>query len=220
MSSDKITLKLTERKELGKAAKALRRAGFVPANMYERGKESVPLSAPIGEITKTYHAAGKHSPVELEVDGKKHLAMIKDVDTDPVKGTLRHVAFHAVKRNEKVEAEVPVRIDGEIPGQKIGLLFLQNLDTVQVEALPGNLPEELIIDGAKLAEDGDKVTVADIQPVDGVVVLTDPETMVADLQVPKDQIAEADAALEEQKAAEGLEPDVVGAEKTEESSEE
>lgn len=201
MSSDTITLKLTERKELGKHVKALRRAGQVPANMYERGKESVALSAPIGEITKTYHAAGKHSPVELEVDGKNHLAMIKDVDIDPVKGTVRHIAFHAVKRNEKVQAEVPVRIDGEIPGQKIGLLFLQNLDTVQIEALPANLPEELVIDGGKLAEDGDKVTVADIVVPDGVTILSDIETMVADLTVPKDQIAEADAALEEMKEA-------------------
>lgn len=205
MSNDTIVLKVSERKELGKAAKALRRAGIVPANMYERGKESVALSASAGDLTKVYHAAGKHSPVELDVDGKKHLAMIKDVDTDPVKGTLRHVAFHAVKRNEKVEAEVPVRIDGEIPGQKIGLLFLQNLDTVQIEALPANLPEELIIDGAKLAEEGDKVTVADIVVPDGVVVLSDPETMIADLTVPKDQIAAADAALEEGKPAAEIE---------------
>lgn len=201
MSSDKITLKLTERKELGKATKALRRAGMVPANMYERGKESVALSAPIGDITKVYHAAGKHSPVELDVDGKTHLAMIKDVDINPVKGTVRHVAFHAVKRNEKVSAEVPVRIDGEIPGQKVGLLFLQNLDNVQIEALPANLPDELLIDGAKLVEEGDKVTVADIVVPNGVTILSDPETMVADLQIPKDQIAEADAALEESKEA-------------------
>lgn len=205
MSNDTIVLKVSERKELGKAVKALRRAGFVPANMYEKGKESVALSAPIGEITKVYHAAGKHSSVELDVEGKKHLAMIRDIDIDPVKGTLRHVGFHAVKRNQKVEAEVPVRIDGEIPGQKLGLLFLQNLDTVQISALPANLPEELLIDGAKLAEEGDKVTVADLKVPEGVEVLTDSETMVADLQVPRDQIAEADAALEETKGADEVE---------------
>lgn len=201
MSSDTITLKVTERKELGKAAKALRRAGIVPANMYERGKDSVALSADASALTKVYQAAGKHSPVELDLEGKKHLAMIKDVDTDPVKGTLRHVGFHAVKKGEKVEAEVPVKIDGEVPAEKISLLVLQNLDTVMVEALPSNLPEELLVPGSKLAEEGDKVTVADITVPEHVTILTDPETMIADVQMPKDQIAAADAALEEDKPA-------------------
>lgn len=207
MSSDTITLKLTERKELGKAVKALRREGFVPANIYERGKESVPVSAPFLEITKVYQQAGKHHPVELTVEGKKHLAMIKDVDLDPVKNTIRHVGFHAVKRNEKVEAEVPVKIDGEIPAERISLLVLQNLDTVMVEALPANLPDELLVPGEKLAEEGDKVTVADIKVPEGVEILTDPETMVADVQMPRDQIAEADAALAEQKTADEVESD-------------
>lgn len=201
VSSDTITLKVTGRKQLGKSVKALRRAGQVPANMYERGKESVAISAQATEIAKVYNNAGKHHPVELIVDGKKHLAMIKDVDVDPVKNTLRHVSFHAVNRNETVEAEVPVKIEGEIPAQKLSLLVLQNLDTVIVEALPANLPDELFVPGEKLAAEGDKVTVADIQVPDGVTILSDLETMVADVQVPKDQIAEADAALEEMKEA-------------------
>ncbi len=205
MSSDIITLKLTERKELGKAVKALRRDGFVPANIYERGNESVAVSASFIDITKVYKAAGKHHPVELTVEGKKYLAMIKDVDVDPVKNTLRHVGFHAVNKNEKVEAEVPVRIKGEIPAERMSLLVLQNLDTVMVEAIPGNLPDELFVNGAKLVEDGDKVTVADIKVPENVVILTDPETMVADVQTPRDQIAEADAALEENKDASEVE---------------
>ncbi len=205
MSSDTITLKLTERKELGKAVKALRRDGVIPANIYERGKDSVAVSASFIEITKVYNAAGKHHPVELNVDGKQHLAMIKDVDIDPVKNTIRHVAFHAVNKNETVEAEVPVKIDGDIPAERISLLVLQNLDTVIVEALPGNLPDELLIDGNKLAKDGDKVTVADIIVPKNVVILTDPETMVADVQTPRDQIAEADAALEENSSPDQVE---------------
>lgn len=205
MSSDIITLKVTERKELGKAVKALRREGLVPANMYERGKSSQALSAVSGELAKAYNQAGKHHPVELVVDGKKHLVMFKDVDIDPVKNTLRHVGFHAVKKGEKVEAEVPVKIEGEIPAQKLSLLVLQNLDTVMVEALPGNLPDELFVPGEKLANEGDKVTVADIKAPEGVTILSDSETMVADVQVPKDQIAAADAALEEMKDAAGVE---------------
>jgi large subunit ribosomal protein L25 len=205
MSSDTITLKLTERTELGKAVKALRRQGFVPANIYERGKESIAVSASFVELTKVYKAAGKHHPVELSVGGKQYLAMIKDVDINPLKNTLRHVGFHAVNRNEKVEAEVPVRIEGEIPAERLSLMVLQNLDTVEVEALPANLPDELFVPGSKLVNDGDKVTVADISVPQGVTILTGLDIMVADVQTPKDQIAEADAALEETKAAADVE---------------
>jgi large subunit ribosomal protein L25 len=200
MSGDTITLKLTERKELGKAVKALRRAGQVPANIYERGKESTPVSGLAMEVAKVYNQAGKHHPVELMVGSKKHLAMIKDVDVDPVKGRLRHIAFHAIKQDEVVTAEVPVKIEGDIPAEKISLMVLHTLDTVEVEALPADLPNELFIDGAKLNEVGDKVTVADIKVPANVKIMTDPEHAVAIVEQPKDQIAEADAALAEMEA--------------------
>ena len=184
MSSETITLKLTERTELGKAVKALRRSGMVPANIYERGHDSVAVSAPLNVVTKVYHDAGKHHPVELSVGSKKYLAMIKDVDVDPIKGWVRHVAFHAINKNETVTAEIPVRIDGEIPAERVSLLVLRTLDTVEVEALPANLPDELTVDGAKLAEIGDKVTVADITAPQGVTILTDAEHTLAVVEEP------------------------------------
>lgn len=197
MSSDTITLKLTERTELGKAVKALRRNGMVPANIYERGQASVPVSVPFTEMTKTYHQAGKHHPIELTVGTKKHLAMIKDVDIDPVKGGIRHIAFHAINKNETVTAEIPVRVDGEVPAERASLLVLHTLDTVEVEALPANLPDELTVDGTKLVEIGDKLTVGDIVVPSGVVILDAPEQTIAVVEEPKDQIAEADAAAAE-----------------------
>lgn len=223
MSNDTIILKASPRAELGKAAKALRKDGIVPANMYERGNESRAISASFIEVTKVYQQAGKHHPVELEIDGKKHLAMIKDVDVDPVKGIIRHVAFHAVNRNETVEAEVPVRIDGEIPAERASLMVLHTLDTVEVEALPANLPDELLIDGSVLIEIGDKVSVADIKVPAGVTILTDPDQTIAVVEEPKDQIAAADEGKEETEVsadevpAENGEP---AAEDSEEKSEE
>ncbi len=209
MSSDVIALKATERKELGKRVKALRRQGIVPANVYEKGKPSQAVSIDFIALTKAYRQAGKHHPIELDVDGKQHLVMIKDIDVNVAKNTLRHVGFHAVKRNEKVVAEVPVRIEGEIPAERVSLMVLQTLDTVEVEATPDNLPNELFVPGEKLAEDGDKVTVADIKLPDNVVMVSDLELPVATVETPRDQIAEADAALAEQQAAEGTEPEQV-----------
>lgn len=207
MSGDTITLKLTERKELGRAVKALRREGLVPGNIYERGKDSQAVTGDFMEVTKVYRQAGKHHPVELVIDGKKRLALIRDVDLKVGKNTISHVAFHAIKRNEKAEAEVPIKIEGDVPAEKTGLLVLQNLDTVMVEALPSNLPDQLVIDGSKLVEDGDKVTVADIVVPDNVIITSDPETMVFSVETPKDQIAAADAALEEDKTADEVASD-------------
>jgi len=203
MSSDTIALKVNERTELGKAAKALRRAGQVPGNIYERGEASQAVSAPLTDVTKVYHAAGKHHPVEITVAGKKRLVMIKDVDVEPVKGFIRHIAFHAINKNEVVTAEIPIRIDGEIPAERISLLVLHTLDTVEVQALPANLPDELTVDGAKLAEIGDKVTVADLVVPADVTIMTEPDHTIAVVEEPKDQIAAADAALEETAAQEG-----------------
>jgi large subunit ribosomal protein L25 len=196
MSSDTITLKMTERTELGKAVKALRREGIVPAVIYERGHESVTVSVPFGDITKVYHLAGKHHPVELTVGNKNYLTMIKDVDIDPLKGWVRHVAFHAINKNDTVTAEIPVHIIGEIPAERVSLMVLHTLDTVEVEAIPANLPDELTVDGTKLVEIGDKLTVADIVAPAGVIIMTAPEQTIAVVEEPKDQMAEAAAALE------------------------
>ena len=200
MSSDTITLKLHERTELGKAVKSLRRSGMVPANIYERGHDSVAVSAQFTELTKVYHQAGKHHPVELNVGAKKYLAMIKDVDIDPTKGWVRHIGFHAINKNETVTAEIPLRVEGEIPAERMSLLVLHTLDTVQVEALPANLPDVLTVDGTKLVEVGDKLSVGDIIAPAGVKILTEPEQTVAVVEEPKDQMAEA--AAEEAENAE------------------
>lgn len=197
MSSEIITLKLTERKELGRAIKVLRRNGFVPANIYERGQASTAVTAQFTELTKVYHLAGKHHPVELTVGTKKHLAMIKDVDLDPVRGQIRHIAFHAINKNETVTAEIPVRVDGEVPAERMSLLVLHTLDTVVVEALPANLPDELTVDGTKLVEIGDKLQVSDIVVPKGVTIMTDPDQTIAVVEEPKDQMAEADAEAAE-----------------------
>lgn len=197
MSSDTITLKLTERTEMGKAVKALRRSGMVPANIYERGHDSVAVSAPFTDLTKVYRQAGKHHPVELTLGSKKYLAMIKDVDVDPTKGWVRHIGFHAINKNETVTADIPVHVIGEVPAERMSLLVLHTLDTVEVQALPADLPDELTVDGTKLVEIGDKLSVGDIVAPTGVKILTEPEQTVAVVEEPKDQMAEAAAELAE-----------------------
>lgn len=195
MSNDTIEVELQERTVVRKGLNGLRAEGLVPAVIHDHGKESIHVTGNFIQLNKVYASAGKHHPVHLTVGDKKHLAMIKDIDYEPAKHIMRHVVFQAIKQNEEVDAEVPIVFkDTEIPAERLSLLVLKQLDRVDVKALPKDLPDELVADPSKLTEVGDHLTVADLQVPAGVIVVTDPATQIAIVEMPKDQVAEADAA--------------------------
>lgn len=207
MSNDKIVLNLEQRTTIGKGLGQLRGQGLVPAVIHNHGEESIHVMAPETELGKIYRTAGKHSPVDLKVGDKKYLALIKDVHFNPVKNRMHHMVFQAIRLNEKVEAEVPIHLEGDIPAEKIGLMVLHQLDTVAVEALPRDLPEEVVADASMLAELHDKITVRDLKAPSGVTILTDPEHPIATVVETRAQMAEeaAEAAEGEEAPAEGEE---------------
>jgi large subunit ribosomal protein L25 len=179
------------------------------------------------ELGKVYRAAGKHHPLNLDIGDQKLLALIKDVQYNPVKRRMQHVVFQAINRNEKVEAEIPIRLEGEIPAEKAGLMIMNQLDHIEVEALPAKLPDELVIDASKLVELHDKITVADIDVPEGVTILTEGEQPIVTVIEPRAHAAELDAELAEaaeaeaetgEAAAEGEDGQAVGDADTEPSS--
>jgi large subunit ribosomal protein L25 len=196
MSNDTIAVDLQERSVLGKGLAGLRKQGFVPAVIHDHGKASIHVMGDYTVLTKAYEQAGRHHPVQLSVGKANHLALIKDADFEPTKHQLRHVVFQAIKQNEKAEAEIPVVLTGDIPAEMKNLMVITGIDAVEVEALPKDLPDEINVDASVLAEAGDKLQVSDLIVPAGVTILTDPETMVAMVEMPKDQIAVADAAAQ------------------------
>lgn len=161
---NKIELTLEERQVHGKKVAQLRKESIVPAIVYGPGMEPMSVQAPRNVLEKVYRQASTHTPVHLTVGGKKRIAMIKDVEFDVVKHTMNHVAFHAVKANEPVVAEVPIVLtgEGESEAEKAGLVVLQSLDKIEVKALPMDLPEALEVSILELKEPAQKLTVADI----------------------------------------------------------
>lgn len=188
--ADQIILTLEPRTVLGKGLNKLRRDGLIPAIIHDHGKESVAVMVAYTDMLKTYKNAGKHHPLSLKVGSKDYMAMIKDVDFEPKKQLMRHVVFNAIKLGEKVEAEIPLHVVGDIPAEKMSLMVLNQLDHVLVSALPNNLPDELTVDGTKLVEIGDRLTVADIIAPQGVVILTEPEHQIAVVEEPRVQEVE------------------------------
>ena len=201
MSNEDITISAKKREVLGKQVKQLRNEGQTPAVIHERGKDSLHVAVDSREFKKVFSAAGKHHAIKLDLDGKKYTTLLKDVVFAPARTDILHVVFQAIKEDEKVTAEIPVKLSDEIPAERASLLVLKSLDHIVVEALPKDLIDSIEVDASTLAEVGDKLHVSDIKLPSTITLKTDLEQTIATVEMPKDQIAEADAALEEQKAA-------------------
>ncbi len=215
MSQDAISLTLEPRKVTGKAVKHLRSDGFIPAVIHDHGKPSVVVQADAMALLKVWQQAGKHHPVELKAGGQSYTALIKTAEFDPRKHQLTHVVFNAVDKNQKVEAEIPVRpryAEGNesSPAERNSLVVLTQLETVQVKAIPSALPDFLEYDAEKLIEIGDHVTVADLTAPEGVEIETEPEHSIATVYEPSaiaaaNEAAAGDAEAGEEPAEEGEE---------------
>lgn len=168
---DKITISLDKREVQGKKVAALRRDGFIPGIVYGHGiDESFKVQAPYQEVEKLVRSAGYHTAVEVTVAGKKRVTMIKHVDRDPVRGDVRHVAFHAVKAGEMVVAEIPIRLtgEGESVAERAGLVVLQAIEQIELRAEPADFPSAIEISIAGLETADDRITFADVKLPKGV----------------------------------------------------
>lgn len=170
---EKITLNITKREVFGKKVRALRRQGVTPGVVYGFGMEAMPIQAEAREVLRVYRAAGKHAPVQL-AGSKRRIAMIKNVELNPVKSEIiRHISFHAVRTDEPVVAEIPIRLSGVggSEAERAGLVVLQSLEKIEVKALPMDLPEALEVSISGLVKEGDRVTVGDIVLPAGVELI-------------------------------------------------
>lgn len=212
MSNETIALSADKREATGKKVKSLRKAGQVPATLYEKGKDSLSVQLAYLPLVKAWHKAGKHHPIELSIDGKKHMAMIKDVSYDPVKASLTHVSFHAIKMNQPIEAEVPIHMTGQAPASQAGLLVRLNIDNVKVKGLPNNIPDSIEVDISAVATEEDDVRMSVLKAPDGVELIdVDPEAVLISVTVPR---AEVEKETEEEVSAADV-PSDNGGEKTE-----
>lgn len=204
-----IQLSLDKREATGKQLKALRAAGQIPSVVYG-GEMPIMTTSAYNETDKVLHEVGYHSPVELSIAGQVQLAIVKNVDIDPVSRRVLNVEFQAISADEVVEATTPIRIvDFEASdAAKKHYVILQVMEEVEIKARPSDLPEEIIVDGSKLAELDDRLTLADLQ-MPANVAIADKElentTVIANVYDPaaeaaareaEDQAAPAEAAAE------------------------
>ena len=214
-------LSLEKREVTGKKLKGLRMAGMIPSVVYG-GKEPILLSSEYVATEKVLMGAGYHSPIDLDIEGKKRLVIVKDVSIDPVSRKILNIEFQAISAREVVEATTPVVIEGfdeSEAAKTYHFALTQSIEELDVKAKPANLPKELVVDGSGLKEVDEKLTIADIKLPEGVEYADkeiDLGQVVASLY---DPAAEAEKREAEEKAAEEAEAaEEAGAEEATEES--
>jgi len=197
MSEDKLALQ--KRTITGKKLKNLRQQDLIPSVIYGGQTEPILAQSLYNPTQKALEKVGYHSPIDLDIAGQPQMALVKSVDIDPVKRTIRNVQFQAISADEVVEATTPIIIVNFEASQASQLKYsvLQVMEEIDVKAKPANLPKGLQLDASTLATLEDRLTVADLKLPGGVELADkelDPEQVVANLFDPAAEAAAREAA--------------------------
>ena len=204
--ADKITLKLKTRDVLGKKVKRLRKAGTLPVHLYGPGIESMSLQCQTTELTKALNLAGRNAPITITLDGdnSEHLAFVREIQWDPIRGVLYHVDFLRAEATIMVSAEVPVVLFGESSGAKeVFGTVAQQIRTLTIEALPLDMPPEIRVDIAMLAQPGDVIRAADVTLPPEATLITNADDVVARIDLPRVEVEEEKAPGAEKEEVQG-----------------
>jgi large subunit ribosomal protein L25 len=198
-------LPVFSREIIGKANRRLSHENRIPAVLYGPGRESVSLSVDRHEfeLLMSHHAASSMI-VELQVEGEKKPinAMIRELQTSPIKGEIIHVDFLVIQMDVAVHASITLHFVNDPAGVKAGGVLTTNFHEINVEAKPGDLPESIEVDVAAL-EIGDVLHVSDITAPKDVKILDDPEEVLVSVQAPRVEV-------EEEITTEAAEPELIG----------
>ncbi len=195
--SETAQLVATVRESFGKgAARKLRAAGQTPVVVYGHGADPLHLSVeshPLSLIVRQANAL-----IELDIEGKKQLVLVKDVQKDPVLQVIEHADLLIVKKGETVDVEVPIVIVGT---PFSGTTFLQDLNTLRIKVPATNIPEHVEVSVEGL-EAGVHILAGDIKLASDETLLDDPEHLVVQIVEPRGKADEDDAEGEDEAAAE------------------
>jgi large subunit ribosomal protein L25 len=190
------------RDQFGKgAARKIRAVGKIPAVIYGHGTDPQHVTLPAHQIGLILRKA--NAVLELDIAGKTQLALVKDVQKDPVRQIIEHLDLIVVRKGEKVTVDVPVHVEGEsFPGTIVAL----DANTLSLEAEATNIPERVVVDVEGL-EEGVHILAKDVKLPAGSTLLSDPELLVIAINVPAAAGESEAAEAAEGEAAEGAAAD-------------
>jgi large subunit ribosomal protein L25 len=212
---DRITVKATRRDITGKKVKALRRVGKLPAVIYGHNVEPLAILLDLRSTTKLLREVSRATILTIDVEGEQFTTLVRERQRGILSGAYEHIDFLAISMTETVRTMVNIFVEGVSPTiEEFGAVIMTGADSIEVEALPGDLPESLKVDVSTLTSIGETITVADLVLPKGVTVLTDSTEMLAVVTVPA--AAPAEEEEEDLDLDEDAEPEVIGREDDEE----
>ncbi len=213
--ADNVTLQANEREGRGKnAARRLRASGMTPAILYG-DRESTSLAVETRTLDYTLTHFGDNALYDIDLGTGSSTARVVDAHRDPVTGLLVHVDFAPVNMREKIEVTVPLTVLGEAAGAEEGGVLQQVAYEVQVETLPGDIPQEITLDVTSLGMN-ENLSLGDLTLPEGVTLLSDPEEVAATVTAPTeitDEEMEAAGIVEEESDEEIAEGEAADGEK-------
>jgi large subunit ribosomal protein L25 len=196
-------IKAETRTQFGKgAARRIRRDDKVPAVLYGHGNAPHHITLPGHDTMMALKRGGSNALLYIDIEGTTHIALTKQIQSDPIKGFLEHLDFVEVKKGEKVTVEIPIHVTGEA---KSDAMVVTELNTVTVEAEATNIPDFIEI-SVEDAEAGFHVLAKDLVLAEGSMLLTDDEALVVNV-VHAPTADEVEAELEQAEAEVGIERD-------------
>ena len=205
--AERQRLSSSQRDVLGKKVKQLRRAGLIPGNLVEAGRQSRPIQVPERALADLVRLGLTGQLIDLEHGGAAEPVLMDSVDIDVVTSRLVHATFRKVDLSKPVHVMVQVSLVGHAPASDVGeLVVLQNLLEIEISALPTEIPSGLQADVSGLVDVGDEILVRDLKAVGGSYEpLADLEASVAQVSVVRQVEDEPEEELEEVLLGEGME---------------
>jgi large subunit ribosomal protein L25 len=211
---EREVIEAVRRSVIGKQVKALRREGKLPAILYGSTIEPTPVLMDLKSASNTLNRLPGSALVDINLEGEKLVSLVREKQRNALTGMITHVDFQIVSMKEKIRTEVSVEIRGEAPAVKnFNGILVQNVDELEVEALPGDLPERIVVDVSGLTNIGQSVLLRDIALPEKVTVLEDPDLVLVVVTAPEaEEVVEVAEVL-------GEEPEVIEKGKKEEEEE-
>ena len=196
-----MDLAVQKREKFGKASKALRREGLIPAEIYGFGIENKHVSVNTKDFSRVFKEAGESTIVNLMFEGEKQPALIHDVERDRITHEITHIDFYKVRMDKKITADIPLRFVGEslAAKEKLGILN-KAVSEVEVETLPADLPRDIEVDLSVLVDLDKSIHVRDLKVSDKVKILMEPDAVVVNLvQLRAEEVVEKPVDVSEVK---------------------
>lgn len=200
---EKVVLQAVRREVIGKQVKSLRREGKLPAVVYGRHIEPMSILLDARDAGKALTGLAPSTLVTVEVDGKAYPTLVREKQRNKILGSLIHVDFLAVSMEEKLRTDVMIAIVGVSPAVKDfnGILY-QESNTLEVECLPQDLPEKIVVDISGMLQIGDTIYVRDLKLSDRIKILGDEDTVIVSVTAQAAEEIAAEAAPAEPEVVE------------------